>query len=207
MIKNHFKNIFNDFYSPILTKYLEKYDLKTDLLSPDKENCVNNICNFRKISEKELLEECIKIADQIFNCKSVYLRIYPDEILRKSCLEISIIDEYINVLCKTMKHVMLKNNGIGLAAPQVGIPMRLFIMKSKNFGIVNPKILSYRDPVQSEEKCLSIPDITKIVKRHKFVDVSYLNTMGFEVKETLTGNDAICFCHEFDHLNGKLIID
>ena len=94
----------------------------------------------------------------------ISLRIYPDEVLRTVCSEISNIDSNIEKIVESMKEIMIKEKGIGLAGPQVGLTKRLFITQdfSKNdtldfLVMINPKIKEKFGEVSSKEGCLSIP--------------------------------------------------
>ena len=108
--------------------------------------------------------------------------------------------------------------GVGLAAPQVGLNIRLFIMKpladSKHQTIINPKVISFLDKKPSKVKkkivknklegCLSIPRIWSPIKRRYGVNIEYTNLNGSIIKKTFTGYQAIIVQHEIDHLDGIL---
>lgn len=100
---------------------------------------------------------------------------------------------------------LLKNkNGLGLAAPQVGLSLRFFIYKDKfNEIAINPIILKHgKDEEEDFEGCLSFPGQTIKVKRYKIIDVEYTNLGGYKVRKTLKGLSARIFQHELNHLNG-----
>ena len=105
----------------------------------------------------------------------------------------------------------LDPEGVGLASTQVGLSEQFFVAKldGKSFkAIFNPKILSYSDKEKVFfEGCLSIPDYYGEIKRPTSITVSYMDETGKEVKEKLTGMSAWFFQHEFDHLQGTLMID
>lgn len=107
-------------------------------------------------------------------------------------------------LVKRMAYVMMENNGIGLAAPQVGISKRIFVMgnKDKLFACINPEIVSGTGEVMDKEGCLSFPDLWLSVKRPESVKVKYYNVTGGLIETELSGLMARVFQHEFDHLNG-----
>ncbi len=119
----------------------------------------------------------------------------------------------IQSLISDMAETMAKSNGVGLAAPQVNKSLRLFIMKSwpsVPFRVViNPKIeyLEEFGQKSSTEGCLSIPGKTLTVKRFKKVHLSYFDQHGSHVSQELSGMGAIIAQHEYDHLNGVMIID
>ena len=106
-----------------------------------------------------------------------------------------------------MIQLMESFNGIGLAGNQVGLLKRVFVIKLKDssepFAVFNPTVISTSDELQdSEEGCLSFPDLWLGVKRPKKIEAAYLDKHGNECKITLSGIDARCFLHELDHLNG-----
>lgn len=107
-------------------------------------------------------------------------------------------------LIKGMSKIMLLNGGIGLAAPQVGISKRIFIMGT--FGditaCINPKIILGTDKVREQEGCLSFPGLWLYVERYKTVGVQYQTITGEEKITTLTGLKAKVFQHELEHLDG-----
>lgn len=104
----------------------------------------------------------------------------------------------------------MKKDGVGLAAPQVGINKRFIIVQTKNGpeAFINPKIFSTSLlKTDSEEGCLSIPGVWGIVKRFKKVKVRALNRKGEKVMIKASGLEAVIFQHEIDHLDGILFID
>lgn len=108
-------------------------------------------------------------------------------------------------LVKEMTRIMFENNGIGLAAPQVGILKRLFIMGNPDKLIVciNPEILEGDNKnVISKEGCLSFPDLWLNVKRHDFIRVKYYDITGQEVVRDFSGLISRVYQHELDHLDG-----
>lgn len=121
-------------------------------------------------------------------------------------------DANANDLEKEMISIMETFNGIGLAANQVGILKRVFVIKLKDkdaaFGMFNPKLVSVSKEQQSnQEGCLSFPNLWLDVKRPASIDVEYLDSAGNECKITLKGIDARCFLHELDHLDGKVFTE
>ena len=135
--------------------------------------------------------------------------IYPSPILRLRAKEVERIDQETLALILPMKQTMDANNGIGLAAPQVGISKRIIIVKGdkENQAFLNPKILKQsREKEEDEEGCLSFPGLFVKVKRAQRVEVLAVTPKGKEVKIETEGLAARIFQHEIDHLNGKLII-
>ena len=111
-------------------------------------------------------------------------------------------------------------NGVGIAAPQVSVPKRIFIISSRPnirypnapemepTAVINPEIISYSDEtVKDWEGCLSIPGIRGLVPRHRSVYVKYLLRDGTKVEREFSDFIARIFQHEFDHLNGVLFLD
>ena len=116
---------------------------------------------------------------------------------------------------KSMIEFMLANNGIGLAANQIGFAKKVFVIGSKNipgfpepFAIFNPKILKYSDEtVLYKEGCLSYPNLWLNVKRPKYIIAEYQNSKGDIITAEMDGLVARCFQHEYDHLLGICFVD
>lgn len=110
-----------------------------------------------------------------------------------------------------MFELMDRRFGIGLAAPQIGDPYRMFVMKHSVHGLIgvyNPEILETSGSVSMEEGCLTFPLLYMVMTRPESVKVRYTKTDGVTVvEETLTGIDARCFLHEYDHLQGVLFVN
>jgi len=116
----------------------------------------------------------------------------------------------VEILSKYMYSFMRNNNGIGLAAPQLGLLYRIFIMgDDERFWVcINPEILEKSvEEVIETEGCLSFPGLFFKVKRSEYVKVKYFDISGNEKTETLTGIWSRCFQHELDHLNGVLFTE
>ncbi|CAM2957051.1 peptide deformylase [Hathewaya histolytica] len=137
------------------------------------------------------------------------LRINGDEILRKRCKEVTNIDDRTLSLIEDMKETMYKENGVGLAAPQVGILKRIIVIDVGEgcFALINPEILETKGEYVDIEGCLSIPGNQGEVRRPEYVKVKGLNEKGQEVILEGSGLLARAFCHEIDHLDGILFID
>lgn len=111
----------------------------------------------------------------------------------------------LKMIIPQMIMVMKSSGGIGLAAPQVGLSLRVFIMKieSNEFICINPVILGKSiDTEVVEEGCLSFPDIRLAITRPKSVIVEYQDPTGKTISTELEGLESRCFQHELDHLNG-----
>lgn len=136
---------------------------------------------------------------------------YGEECLGKVCTPVEKITEETLKTLEDMVETMHEANGVGLAAPQVGINERYFVIDIGDGvvrKIINPEILEYSEEfTETDEGCLSVPGIYKKVKRAYEIKVKYLNEKGEEKEETMTGFLAKAFQHEFDHLSGTLFIE
>lgn len=142
--------------------------------------------------------------------KSVYrLRLYPDAVLRKKSLPLDDVNGAVRDLMAGMAEIMYTYNGIGLAAPQVGMLQRIIIADVGEglITLANPEILQKEGEGRLEEGCLSLPDIQVDIARSQSIFVRGLNPEGKEVQYELSDLLARVIQHEIDHLNGVLIID
>lgn len=137
------------------------------------------------------------------------IRLEDDEILRKKSRKIESVNDRIKTLIEDMKETMYSANGVGLAAPQVGILKRLIVVDAGEGPIVliNPEILEEKGSETDLEGCLSLPGKEGSVERPSYVKVKGLNEEGKEVICSGEGLLARAFCHEIDHLDGILFID
>ncbi len=137
------------------------------------------------------------------------IRLYGDPILRKKALPVTTVGASERILIKALWAAMYENKGVGLAAPQVGVSQQIFVadVGEGPLAIINPKILKKNGTGKMEEGCLSIPDVKVIVRRPKEILVQYINENNQKIEGKLTELLARVFLHEYDHLNGKLIID
>lgn len=128
------------------------------------------------------------------------------ELLYKKSRIVENFDEKLSILIDDMFETMNKANGVGLAAPQVGILRRVIVIKIGNESIelVNPKIEQHMGKQTEEEGCLSCPNFFGVTLRPMFVVVSGYNRSGKAVKYSAKGLKARAFCHEIDHLDGIL---
>ncbi|OQY00472.1 MAG: peptide deformylase [Desulfobacteraceae bacterium 4572_130] len=148
---------------------------------------------------------------------------YPEKSLGESSLIIKRINNEIKVLVDNMAETMVSSQGIGLAAPQVGINKRVIIYnpcvyksddnkiieKAQEFkAIINPEIISSQGSVISrKEACLSVPDYNSDVKRFEKITIKGLNIDEQKIQFNAEGIQAVIIQHEIDHLNGILFID
>jgi peptide deformylase len=146
---------------------------------------------------------------------------YGDPVLRKKATAIE-PDEYphIKELVGNMFETMYGAHGVGLAAPQVGLSMRLFVADASSFEDTEPELKGFKkvfinaqildetgDEWPFNEGCLSIPDIREDVYRRKTVKISYYDENWKHFEETFTGMAARIIQHEYDHIEGKLFVD
>ena len=114
-------------------------------------------------------------------------------------------EEYLLDLTGKMFEVMEREDGMGLAAPQVGLNLRIFVMTiaDENIVFINPTIIAKSEHREARnEGCLSFPELSLKIKRPIEVFVSYNNVDGTELRRTFTSLTGRCFLHELDHLNG-----
>ncbi len=133
-----------------------------------------------------------------------------DDTLRCVCRPVDKITPRILRLLDDMIETMRAADGVGLAAPQVGVLRRIVVIETPDEGLIeliNPKIIAYSGEQESEEGCLSIPGRWGVTRRPMHVTVRALNRQGESFDMTGSGLLAKAFCHELDHLDGKLYID
>jgi len=137
------------------------------------------------------------------------LRIEGDEILRKKSRKVEKIDDRLITLLDDMVETMYENEGIGLAAVQVGVLKRAIVMDIGEgpVKILNPKIIEISGEQVFTEGCLSVPEVNGDVLRPEKVMLEYLSVDGNTETMEAEGLKAVCLCHEIDHLNGVLFID
>lgn len=139
------------------------------------------------------------------------IKTYPDPILKKKTTEIeNPKDPWVKELIFDMLETMEKNNGMGLAAPQVGKSVRLCVIKfdRKTYVLINPKIKSKSIRCEiMEEGCLSFPGQFLSIKRPKKVKVTAFDKNGEKIQIQAEGILARAFQHEIDHLDGILFIE
>lgn len=141
---------------------------------------------------------------------------FPDPRLKKISKPVTEITDEIRALAEEMCQVMYDEPGIGLAAPQVGHALRLFVIDTEwsEEGndrepqvMINPEFLRREGSLVWEEGCLSVPDYTADVERAAAVTIRAMDLDGKEIIEEAEGLRAVCLQHEYDHLDGILFID
>lgn len=132
-----------------------------------------------------------------------------DPVLRKKCRPVEEITPRIIQLLDDMHETLEKAQGIGLAAPQVGVLRRIVIVEieDKKYEMINPEIIETKGKQEEIEACLSVPDKYGLVKRPQWVKVRATDRNGKVYEVSGNGLMARCFCHELDHLDGTLYID
>ncbi len=141
--------------------------------------------------------------------------LHPDPKLKKICTPIEGITDDLRTLVEEMLETMYNAPGIGLAAPQVGVLKRVFVMDCGDSGetseplvLINPEVVwSSNEKKVYEEGCLSIPDFFGEIERPSAVKVTSFDIEGNLNSHDFDGLWATCAQHEIDHLNGKLFID
>lgn len=146
---------------------------------------------------------------------------FPHPVLKQKCAEVTRFDAELHEFLDDLAATMSEADGIGLAANQVGVAMRVFLMdvptnrgsgekEVKTTGrmeIINPKIVGQRGELKYEEGCLSFPGMSEFVMRAAEIDLEYHDRTGAAQKLTAKGLVAVCIQHELDHLNGITFID
>ena len=145
---------------------------------------------------------------------------YGDPVLRKKALDIPQDYPDLGKLIENMFDTMYGANGIGLAAPQIGLSIRLFVIDASAYDEENEELKGFKQVFINakildesgenwvfNEGCLSIPDIREDVSRHQKLVVSYYDENWKHHKETYTGMAGRIIQHEYDHIEGKLFID
>ena len=138
--------------------------------------------------------------------------IHPDPRLRKKTLPVTVFDDKLQKLIDDLFETMYDAPGVGLAANQCGVQLRLSVMdcsegKTEPMVLINPEILSTDERQEMEEGCLSVPDIRDTIQRYNRLRVRALDRHGKPFEMDCEGLAAQCVQHEIDHLDGKLYVD
>jgi peptide deformylase len=139
---------------------------------------------------------------------------YPHPALRHKCKPLRSVDGELKNTVREMFELMYQQKGVGLAASQVGLPYRFFILnlegdpaKAPEYVFINPVVSRRSGTTEAEEGCLSFPEIYAPVKRSEKIALSAYNLSGEELNYELSGLFARAVQHESDHLDGVLFID
>ena len=137
------------------------------------------------------------------------IRLYGDKILRKAAKRVDKIDSRVADLLDQMVTLMKVNKGIGLAANQAGLDLRMIVVDAGEsvLKLTNPEIIKKEGKINFEEGCLSFPGISIKVNRAKKIWVSFLNDKGESFDLEADGVLSVVLQHEIDHINGVLFID
>ena len=133
-----------------------------------------------------------------------------DPILKKTCRPVGEVTPRIQMILDDMVETMRDANGVGLAAPQVGIMRRMFVAEpepERVYIFVDPEMVTLEGEQESNEGCLSVPGYVGTVKRPEKIVIRGKDRYGKEKEYTFEGFDAVVMCHEFDHLEGILYTD
>ena len=137
------------------------------------------------------------------------IRKIGDAVLREQCRKVEKIDNRLLTLIADMIETMYEADGVGLAAPQVGVLKRLFVIDVGDGPLVfiNPEILETNGTQVGEEGCLSVPGVYEEVSRANYVKARAMNEKGQEFE--IEGEELLAraILHEYDHLNGTLFVD
>ncbi len=170
-------------------------------------------CSATDVKRVELLANS-DVKEKIKKENSMELRIYPDPVLLNKCAEVEIGDPTVKEILNEMADKLYKWNGVGLAAPQVGILKKIVVIDVRDepptlYKMINPKIVWYSADslVESKEGCLSLPGLSETVLRYEKVKVEYLDENFNKCELEAEGLLSFCLQHELDHLEGKLYID
>jgi peptide deformylase len=137
------------------------------------------------------------------------IRKYPDPSLRKKARDVRDLGEEEKTLLAYMVETMYANQGIGLAAPQVGVAKRIIVLDAGEglLRMANPEITQKSGRASCEEGCLSVPGRLVEIERAQKISVTFLDENGNRAEKNCGGLAAKAIQHEIDHLNGRLIID
>ena len=134
---------------------------------------------------------------------------YPEKVLAEIGQPVTTFDAELAALCADMFETMYEAEGVGLAAPQIGLNLRLFVMDCKGLKLIaaNPEIVATEGEQSSQEGCLSVGKVPAVVIRPEKARLRAQNEKGEWFERDATGYAARCFLHETDHCDGKLFID
>ena len=134
---------------------------------------------------------------------------YPDPVLKKEAQPVEVFDEELAKFVQDLFAAMRAHDGVGLAAPQVGVLKKVAVIEydNKTYVLINPKVIDQKGLQEGEEGCLSFPGIYAHVTRPQWVKIEAQDEKGETHVYEGEGYTARAFLHEMDHLTGKLFID
>ncbi|HMB31271.1 MAG TPA: peptide deformylase [Desulfohalobiaceae bacterium] len=142
------------------------------------------------------------------------ITVYPEPILLQPTREVESVGQEVRTVARDMAETMYENKGIGLAAPQINLDLKVITVDTSGpdkrqslITLINPCILSREGQVENEEACLSLPYFSGKIQRSEKIVVQGLNIEGQEESFEAKGLDSICLQHEIDHLHGVLLLD
>lgn len=145
-------------------------------------------------------------------CRRIVL--YGNPILRTVARQIDKITPEIRQLIADLQATMLRKDGVGLAANQIGVPVAIFALNPQGAdidrppaGIINPQIIATEGQIEREEGCLSFPDVFEVITRPEMVIVKGIDAAGKIIQIEASGLLARAIIHEYEHLQGILFID
>ena len=149
---------------------------------------------------------------KIPNLDKLRINFYPNPVLKKKAAGVVDFDQNLRALAGKMLDLMHEAKGVGLAAPQVGVSIRLFVCNATGEEgddriIVNPKLMDLTGAAELEEGCLSIPGVTVFMRRATTMAMEAFDIDGHQIKLTCENLEARVWQHEADHLDGRLIVD
>jgi peptide deformylase len=169
----------------------------------------------RMARQAEQTSRSVQVPKEALEQPPLLIHTLGDQVLRQSAKRISKVDETVRVLARDMLRSMYTAHGIGLAAPQVGVPKQLLVIDldpenaaTPPMVLVNPEIGSASASLDTyEEGCLSIPGVYLSVVRPSTIEVSFRDEHGRPRRLKADGLLARCIQHEMDHLSGVLFVD
>ena len=134
---------------------------------------------------------------------------FPDPVLKKVSQPVEVFDDELAKFVKDLFAAMRVHDGVGLAAPQVGVLKKVAVVEyeDKSYVLINPKVIDQKGLQEGEEGCLSFPGIYAHVTRPQWVKIEAQDEKGETHTYEAEGYTARAFLHEMDHLSGKLFID
>jgi peptide deformylase len=137
---------------------------------------------------------------------------YPDPRLRTRAAPVAVVDDKVRGLVADMLQTMYAAPGVGLAATQVDVHLRVLVLdvseeRNQPLAFINPEIIECAEPAVGDEGCLSVPGFTEPVERAQRIRVRALDQQGKPFERVAEGLLAVCIQHEMDHLEGKLFVD
>ena len=147
--------------------------------------------------------------EKILEERILEIKKYPDPVLKKIAQPVEVFDEELEKFVKDLFAAMLVHDGVGLAAPQVGVLKKIAVIEyeGNSYVLINPKVIDQKGTQLAEEGCLSFPGIYANILRPQWVKIEAQNEKGETQILEGEGYTARAFLHEMDHLNGKLFVD